>query len=361
MNHRERVLTTLSHREPDRVPRADGLTQSVVEEFRRRTGQDDPGKYWGWDIASSVGFRPPQPLPDLNATFGRYYAHLDYEWVFDWNEYPPEWGVATRRAHFYHFSVPIAPIAHFSSVAELEEYPFPNYLRDWRHDHLEREVMRLKAEGYPVDGTLGWIFQTAWSMRSRERLLLDFYDNPEFLASLLDRITEIRIGQAIRLAESGVDMVSFKDDIGTQRSMIMSLEMWRKWLKPRMAAVIQAAKRVNPAIHFRYHSDGMITPLIPDLIKIGVDSLITVQPESMDIYDIKRRFGEDICLEGTIGCQSELMRGTPDQVRAMVKAQCEGLMPGGGFIASPSNGVEPDVPFENLVALYEALDDYGRY
>jgi uroporphyrinogen decarboxylase len=156
-------------------------------------------------------------------------------------------------------------------------------------------------------------------------------------------------------------MLSFNDDIGTQQSMIMSLKMWREWLKPRMADVIQAAKRVNPRIYFRYHSDGMITPLIPDLIEIGVDSLITVQPESTDIYDVKRRFGEDICMEGTIGCQSELMRGTPDEVRSMVKAQCEGLMSGGGFIASPANMVGPDAPFEDLIALYEALDDLGRY
>jgi uroporphyrinogen decarboxylase len=351
----------LSHREPDRVPRGDGLTQAVVEEFRRRTGEDDPGKYWDWDIPDSVRFLPPEPLPDLDAIFARFYEHLDYEWAFDWSDYPPEWGVATRPAHFYHFSAPIAPMARFSSVAELKEYPFPDYLGDWRHDHLEGDVRRLKAEGYPADGWIGWIFQTAWSMRGREQLFFDFHDNPDFAAYLLDRISEIRAEQATRLAESGVDTVSFNDDIGTQRSMIMSLEMWRKWLKPRMAAVIQAAKRVNPRIYFRYHSDGMITPLIPDLIEIGVDSLITVQPESMDIYDIKRRFGEEICMEGTIGCQSELMRGTSDEVRAMVKGQCEGLMTGGGFVASPANAVEPDVPFENLVALHEALDEHGWY
>ena len=361
MNHRERVLTTFAHHEPDRVPRSISLTPEVYEEFRRRTGYDDPATYWDLDFAG-VGFRRPEPLPDLKAIFGRFFEKLDYEWSLDWDtDYPPEWGVATRPAHFLHFSAPIAPMASFTSVAQLAEYPFPDYLRDWRHDHLESEVKRLKDAGYAVTGGIGWIFQTTWTMRSREKLFIDFYDNPEFADALLTKVTDIRIQQAIRLTESGVDMLSLADDIGTQSSMIMSPAMWRKWIKPHMAALIAASRRVNPKVHFRYHSDGWFVPVIPDLIEIGVSSLITVQPESMDVFEIKRRFGRDLVLEGTIGCQSELMQGTPDEVRHMVKAQCAGLMPGGGFVAASANGVEPDVPWENLVALFEALDEYGRY
>ena len=361
MNHRERVLTTLAHREPDRVPRSASLTQPVLEEFRRRTGQDDPGAYWDWDFGH-VGFRPPQPLPDLKAVFGRYFEGLDCEWSLDWgSDYPPEWGVATRPAHYYHFSAPLAPMVNFRSVAELEGYPFPDYLRDWQHDHLETETQRQKDAGYPVAGGVGWIFQTAWTLRTREKLFVDFYDNPEFATALLDRITAIRIQQGIRLAEAGVDMISLSDDIGTQQSMIMSPAMWRQWLKPRIARLIASIHHVNPKIHFRYHSDGWFVPVIADLIEIGVSSLITVQPESMDVFEIKHRFGDQLTLEGTIGCQSELMVGTPDEVRRMVKEQCAGLKPSGGFIASSANGIEPDVPWENLVALFEALDQYGKY
>lgn len=361
MTHRERVLTTLDHHEPDRVPRTNSLTASVIEEFKRRTGCNEPSKYWDFDIAS-VGFEPPDPPPDLEAIYGRYFEDLDFEWVLEWDgEYPGEWGVAGRPAHFHHFSAPVAPMAGFTSLKQLESYPFPDYLQDSRHDHLEETVRTLKDEGYPVNCSIGWIFQTAWNLRTRPKLFIDFYDNPEFAEMLLDRITAIRIDQATRFAESGVDMISYSDDVGTQRSMIMSPAMWRRWIKPCMNSLIQTIKRINPAIYFRYHSDGVLTPIMPELIEMGVDSLITVQPESMDVFDFKRRFGRDICMEGTIGCQSELMTGTPDQVRSMVKAQCEGLMPGGGFIASPSNGVEPDVPWENLAMLYEALDQYGQY
>ncbi|MFH1084234.1 MAG: uroporphyrinogen decarboxylase family protein, partial [Chloroflexota bacterium] len=343
MNHRERVLAALSHREPDRVPRYANLTPGVVEAFRQRTGHTDTDGYWGCDIAH-VGFRRPDPLPDLMARFGRYYAHRDHEWFLDWNkaDFPPEWGVATRPAHLWHLSAPVSPMLELSTVREIEEFPFPDYLGEWRHDHLEPEVRRLKAAGFFVDAHVGWIFQTAWTLRSEVKLFQDFYDSPEFAEALLGRIAAIRTAQAVRLTEAGVDSISLNDDIGAQKAMIISPAMWRQWLKPNMARLIAAIRRVNSTVHFRYHSDGYYVPVIPEMIEIGVTALRTVQPESMDVFEIKRRFGAALGLEGTIGLQSVLKHGTPDDVRAMIAEQCRGLMPGGGWLAAPSNGVTPD-------------------
>lgn len=362
MNHRERVLTTLSHREPDRVPRRGNLAPPVVDLFRERTGHADPAEYWDWDFRY-VRFLPPYPPPDLTAIFGQYFEGLDCEWVLDWQtpDFPPEWGVATRPAHFLHLSAPLSPMRDRVSMNDLETYPFPDYVGDWRHDHLEAEVQELKDAGYPVNCFIGWVFQTAWTLRSQEKLFLDLYDSVEFAEALLKRITDIRTAQAVRFAEAGVDLISMNDDVGSQKSMMMSPGMWRRWLKPNMASLIEAVHGANPDVHFCYHSDGVITPIIPDLIEIGVSLLVTVQPECMDIFEIKRRFGDHISLSGTIGVQSELMWGTSDEVRHMVRAQCEGLMPSGGFIASPANAIEPGVPWENLVALFDALDAYGSY
>ena len=362
MNHRERVLTTLSHHEPDRVPRYASLTPGAVEAFHQRAGDVEPRAYWDWDIAG-VGFRRPDPLPDLMATYGHFYADRDCEWLIDWDEsdFPPEWGVATRSAHFWHLSAPLSPMVNLTQVKELDAYPFPDYVGDWQHDHLEGEVARLKDAGSFVDAHAGWIFQTAWSLRSEVRLFEDFYVNPEFADALLTRITEIRVAQAVRLAEAGVDSISLNDDIGSQKSMILSPAMWRQWLKPRMLELIQAIRRVNPDILFRYHSDGTYISVIPDLIEMGVSSLRTVQPECMDIAEIKRRFGGQIGMEGTIGLQSVLKNGTPDDVRKMIRHQCQILMPGGGWIAAPGNGVTPDIPVANLFAMFEALDEFGVY
>jgi uroporphyrinogen decarboxylase len=362
MNHRERVLAVYAHREPDRVPRYASLTPGVLDEFRRQTGQDDPSQFWDWDFGH-VGFRRPDPLPDLHARFGRYFQGREVEWTLDWgkSDYPPEWGVATRSAHYYHLAAPVPPMVAFNSVEELQAYPFPDYVGEWRHDHLESQVQQIKDEGYPVEASVGWIFQTAWTLRSEVKLFEDFYDWPEFAETLLDRILQVRIAQGVRLAEAGVDTIAMNDDIGSQKGMILSPAMWRRWLKPRVAALIAAVRHVNPQIHFRYHSDGYYLPVIPDLIEIGVSVLTTVQPEAMDVYEIKRRFGQQVVLDGTLGLQSELMHGSPDEMRAKVKAQCEGLMPGGGWIASPGNGITPDVPWDNLVAMFEALDEYGQY
>ena len=362
MNHRERFLTALAHREPDRVPRLANLTPGVIDAFHKRVGDVSPHDYWDCDVAG-VGFRRPSPLPDLMATYGRYYADRDCEWLIDWelSDFPPEWGVATRPAHFWHLSAPLSPMVNLTTVRELEEYPFPNYVRDWRHDHLEGEVARLKAEGYPVDAHVGWIFQTAWTLRSEVKLFEDFYVNPGFADALLTKITEIRIAQAVRLTQAGVDSISLNDDIGAQKAMIISPAMWRQWIKPRMAALIQAIRAVNPNVLFRYHSDGYLIPVIPELIEMGVTSLRTVQPESMDLAEVKRRFGAHIGLEGTIGLQGLLKSGTPADVRQMIKEQCAILMPGGGWIASPANGLTPDIPIENIFAVFEALDEFGRY
>jgi len=362
MNHRQRMLAALQHREPDRVPRYATLTPSVLAALRERQPCVDPADLWQWDVAG-VGFLPPDPRPDLLARFGRYHAHRTVEWRLDWDlaDFPPEWGVATRPAHLYHLSAPLPPLDEARSMADLADYPFPDYLGEWRHAHLEAQVTALHAAGWFVDAFVGWIFQTAWSLRGEVRLFEDLHDEPAFAEALLDRITTIRIAQAERLAAAGVDSLSFNDDIGGQRGMILSPVMWRRWLKPRLAALIAAARRINPAIVFRYHSDGNYLAVIPDLIDIGVSSLRTVQPEAMDVFAIKREYGRDIALEGTIGLQGVLHDGPPEAIREMVRAQCVGLMPGGGWVAAPGNGVTPDIPLAHLDALFTELDASGSY
>ena len=122
MTHRERVLTTLDHRVPDRVPRTLGLVGAAYDQFRTKTGATDPGKYWEMDFAS-VGFRAPDV--DWRERFAAYYDPSDEPYEFKHNEYPPEWGIAQKTADFYHFSCPLFPLRNATSVAEVERYPFP--------------------------------------------------------------------------------------------------------------------------------------------------------------------------------------------------------------------------------------------
>jgi uroporphyrinogen decarboxylase len=187
-----------------------------------------------------------------------------------------------------------------------------------------------------------------------ERLLLDFADANPFAGALLDRITALREVQARRYAESGADVICMGDDVGTQRGMLMSVRMWRAWLKPRLARVIAAARSVRPDVLVFFHSDGDVTAIVEDLIETGVDILNPVQPECMDPVALRQRFGERLCLWGTIGTQSTFPFGSPDDVRREVRTRVETVGRNGGLFLAPTHMIEPEVPLANIVAFVEA-------
>ena len=358
MNSRERVLAAFNRSVPDRVPQwAPGLVPAQLEVFKAKTGCASPEEYFKSDVRT-VRFQPAGELPD----FSRYYRDVTepYEICY-WGAYSGEWGVAQVKSDFYHLARPLFPMRNFTSVSELEEYPFPNYARDWKHDHLEAEVARYHEAGFFVVGWVGHLFQTTWLMRSREKLFLDFVENQEFAHRLLDRVAEIRTAVAVRQAEAGVDGLALADDIAMQDRMMMSPAMWRHWIKPRLAGLIAAARKVKPDLHVLYHSDGNTEPVIPELAEVGVTVLNTVQPECMDPAEIKRKYGDRLAFAGTIGAQSVLPFGTPDDVRRQVKEHLKTVGKGGGLMISPANSVEPDVPWENIVAMYDAAEEFGVY
>jgi uroporphyrinogen decarboxylase len=192
-------------------------------------------------------------------------------------------------------------------------------------------------------------------MRSMELLLMDFVDGEDFATALLDRITEKRCIQAARFAEIGPDIIMLGDDVGTQRGMLMRKSLWQKWLKPRLAKVIAAAKRVRPDQLIVYHSDGDVTEIVPDLIEIGVDILNPVQPECMDPFALKKRYGKVMSFWGTLGTQSTFPFGTPGDVRRDVRERIEIVGKGGGLMLAPTHMVEPEVPWENIVAYVDEV------
>ena len=196
-------------------------------------------------------------------------------------------------------------------------------------------------------------------MRGMDRLFMDFYDNPEFATALLDQMLEIRTFQAVRYAEAGVDILHTGDDLGMQHTLIMSVAMWRKWIKPRLAKVIQAARQVKPDLLVEYHTDGFVIPFIPELIEIGINVLNPVQPECMDPAEIKRKFGDYLAFSGTVGNQSTLPFGTPDEVRRVVSRTHRDGWARWGLVLAPSHMLEPDVPWENILAFFEAAEEYG--
>ncbi len=141
--------------------------------------------------------------------------------------------------------------------------------------------------------------------------------------------------------------------------MMLSPALWRAWLKPRLAAVIGAALAVRPGLIVHYHSDGYVEPIVPDLIEIGVNVLNPVQPECMDPVQLKKEYGAYLAFSGTIGTQTTMPFGTPEEVRRVVKDRVATVGCGGGLLIAPTHVLEPDVPWENVVALVEAVAESG--
>ena len=197
-------------------------------------------------------------------------------------------------------------------------------------------------------------------MRGLDVLLTDFKLNRDFAAALLDRVTEIGVEVASRLCRAGVDVLVTGDDVGMQDRMMMSPATWREWLKPRLARIFAAAKEANPDTFLFYHSDGYIEPIIPDLIEIGLEVLNPVQPECMDPAKLKREYGDRLAFWGTVGTQTTMPFGTPEQVKQVVTERIATVGRGGGLLLAPTHVLEPEVPWENILAFIEATNEF-RY
>jgi uroporphyrinogen decarboxylase len=141
----------------------------------------------------------------------------------------------------------------------------------------------------------------------------------------------------------------------------MSPDEWRKWIKPRYASVIAAAREHKPDIHVKYHSDGFIEPIISDLIEVGVTILNPIQPECMDPVKLKKQYGDRLTFDGTIGIQTTMPFGTPDDVDREVKRMVETVGKGGGLVIAPTHVLEPEVPLDNIRAFLNGVDRYGHY
>ena len=351
MTSRERVLTAMSRQKPDRVPRSAGFTPGVMERFRRETGAEDPAEYWDYDDAS-VGLKPP----DCKTDFSPFHPEglPEGTWMSDY-------GTAHKPAGFHHFFGHQYPLDQPTTLADLEAYPWPNYERDYRWEHLAADVNRLHEKGKYVSGFSGHIWETAWQVTSMPKLMLQFMAEPEQAAYLLDRITENNLFAARRYAEAGVDCLMTGDDVGMQDRLMMSPATWRQWFRPRWGKIWAQAKALNPQLHIFYHSDGAIQPIIPDLIEMGLDVLNPVQPECMDPVAIKREYGQDLAFWGCVGTQTTFPFGTPEDMRAEVKHLVETVGAGGGLYLSPTHVLEPDVPVANILAFFEACEEFGEY
>jgi uroporphyrinogen decarboxylase len=350
MNQRERFLAAIRREMPNKVPKYAEFTPRQLEQLKAKTGCDNPAEYFNYEMRA-IYFEPTSQHPD----YSRYLGEL-----------PPgstitEWGVGEVPGDHYHFTRMVHPMRNFTSVKEIENYPFPDYAATYRHQNLEAKIQAVHAQGLATISRFTMIFEHAWYLRGMENLMLDFFERPDFAEALLDRITDIACFIHSRFAEAGVDLIRTGDDIGTQNGMMISPAMWRRWLKPRLARIIEAAKSVKGDVKVLYDSDGSFDPVIPDLIEVGVDVLAPIQPECNDPAWLKKEYGKQLAFWGSLGVQSTIPYGTPYQVRREVRQRIQTIGKDGGLVIGPSHVIPPEAPWENVMALFDAIEDYGHY
>lgn len=355
MTSRERVLTALAHQPTDRVPRllyeeVIGYTPPIARLLREHCAPKTPREFFEMDI-TSVAFNPTR-LPRERFT----------EWLGA--EAPAalaggqvdEWGVWWRAGDFHHFAQIESPLRHVQNVAQLERYPWPDLDQPYRYDGVVERVRALQTQGLAVAAFAGSVFEQSWYLRGLENLMTDLIARPELAEFLFERTAAFQQHAARQFARAGVDILITGDDIAGQKGPLLSLQLWRRFLKPRLAATVRVAKDANPATKVFYHSDGNVEVFIPDLIEIGVDILNPIQPECMDPAAIKRRYGERLSFWGTVSVQRTMPFGTPDDVQAEVRARIREVGRGGGLILAPAHVLPPETPWENIVAFFEAAD-----
>jgi uroporphyrinogen decarboxylase len=347
MTSRERVLFALGRQgKPDKTPMEISFgvfTPELMERYRKETASSlEPFEYFDFDT------RPVFINQTTRKTdFQKYFPDkLPGNIVMD------EWGSGGTPGSVKHFlEYKYHPLAACETPEEINAFDWPDIDADYRYEGLDKQIQDYKERGY---ATLGEMYQTlyemTWLLRGMERTMMDFYDNPDIIHAICDNITKIRLRQARQFAALGVDILRLGDDVTCQMGWIMSVDCYREFFKERTRKIIQAAKEINPKILVFMHSDGKVDGLIPELIDIGVDILNPVQPECNDLRKIVDEFGSKISFWGGIGTQSVMPFGTPEEVRKKTRETWQILGKNGNLLLAPTHILEPEVPWENVMA-----------
>ncbi len=353
MDARENLLSVFRRQGYESVPVQFYLCPSLCEVFEQRTG-------------SGSAYQDYFEMPMREVEFPKAVAQESV----DWHKYYPEgfknkvffddWGVAHESGSEAagHMTRMRHPMAGFDSLEQIQAYPFPD-LAAVSTDRLQREIDSIHGRGLAVYAAMECtIWETAWYLRDMTKLMMDMATADEKVVWLLDKITELACLRASTFAGLGADVIRIGDDVGMQSSLMMSEEFYREFLKERLGKVIKAAKDVKPDVIMQYHTCGFVTPLIGDFIEAGIDVLNPVQPECMDFGELHAEYGDTISFSGTIGTQTTMPFGTCADVREVAMRNLEIAGDNGGLLCCPTHLLEPEVPWENILAYVEACRDF---
>ncbi len=349
---RQRVLTALARRQPERVPFswqfcATAEMQQQLESDLSRRGLSWPRlRQWTEDIAfvNPAYCGPPEFAGGVWDIWGIRWESVDYG------------GGSYREVAQY-------PLATIATIDQLDAYPWPD--PDW-YDYDAFAAVTITGER--AVRMNGWNpFETLCWMTGLEEVLCRCAIDREWVVRALEHITgfyEQRVRRALTAAGDGIDIVFFADDLGGQNGPIISPAMYRDILQPFHRQLFQAAKELAPHTKIMMHSDGSVVDVLDDVIDAGLDILEAVQTDcaGMDPAALKQRFGNRIAFHGGISVQQLLPHADADTVEAECRRLVEVFGAGGGYIAAPAHAIQVGTPTANVLAVLRGVlgkDDYA--
>ena len=375
--HKERLLMALNHEQPDRNPMDLGGRQTTLsilayENLKNYLSLSHlPTKVMAhsWQTCFideavlemfDIDTRHVRPASKVNDVIGETLATGESDNIF-----VDEWGVKRKIAGDY--ANLIDHPLRTANLDDLEDFPWPDSADNYDFQGLRESTRKLYEQGeYALVGSLGSpgnIFEQAWYLRGLSEFMKDLIKNKDFAHGVMRRILDIRKRNVeLYLNEVGefIDVVQLADDMASQDNLLISPKHYREIVKPYQLELCQHVKSLtNAKIYF--HSCGSISPLLDELIEIGVEILnpVQVSAANMDTQDLKKRYGKKLSFWGAIDTFEVLPNGSASDVQAEVHKRICDLGKSGGYVMGPVHNICSDVPPENVVAMYEAGLKYG--
>lgn len=378
----QRVMDALEHREPDRIPvdlgsaAVTGINIQALRNLKKYLGiksessvQDDITQLADFDpfmaalFNTDVGTAKPRapvvaPLRVAPYRDGEYFRLTD--------EFGIGWQMPVKGGFYY--DQYLHPLARAETARDIERYPWPDPLDPERFIGMKEQieqVMDVEHKACFVERMSSGMWEHAMWMTGYEKFFIDMLGNDLLIEALMEKILELKMNYWERVLEIVGNrnvVISCADDLGTQDSLLISLDLYKSLIWPYHCRLFKFIKqKAQGRAYIFFHNDGAIMETIPLLIEAGVDILnpFQVNCRGMDTSRFKKEFGKDLTIWGG-SCDSQyiLPSGTPRQVKDETRRRIEDLAPGGGFVFAPIHVIQGDVPPENIMAWLETVNEY---